>query len=705
MTVRNVRKNLAAQQDLLRGIGPYNQTRRGQSVTVDGPAKSFIELWKAYCGPAYVGTFEDGCSISSAGAIVVSLTLGKAYRYSGTVPIVIQADTTVIGLDWTELTVSTETIISREALRRSYAKSGYNLVDGSFQGGFTLVSAKDVALDWVTGKAFSGAPGSYPAGTSTNGFLDVSDAIASPNEVQLKELGWKFNEDIATYINKAVDLGYSGIKLGKGVFLCSEVDFIGPKFSTFNIIGAGSGFAYAPKTELVPARSNQYYIFKSPTGAQGVDNVRFSKLKMSGQHTCNFGVQQLAGAGWEYEDLQLEGFAEWALWSQQGLNYYNRIYQRGVGNGKGIAVYSDYFCTNVETSGGLLGIRIMAGGGRLNNILSNSQTDCCIEISPLDVSTTHINTAMSNIYLGEVYNPLTKPHLRIKGNHVQRVRDVQISNINTVSAVAEPGVVKHNLHIEVEDAEVIINGWAARGIDAYETDDLYDEGALKATNSKVIVASGFIHGISRKPIEVVNSDVQIGSGVKFTDWGGAYAGGDNIAAVLCNDNTSLVTVADGVNFKNNRVSSWKAVKGISGTPFKIGRIVTNTPNPVEVVANPPAFEFTMPLDNTLYERGRRVSVHGTASTPDGGGSVFLYSFPSIPEDQSYEVTAQQVGNGDNAAVGRVFIGYEKSGVVTTGCTQTDTLAVSFSMSGAALVLTCGSGYTQTTWAFSIRRSM
>lgn len=34
-----------------------------------------------------------------------------------------------------------------EALRRSYAVVGLNLVDGSFQSGFTLAAASDVALD------------------------------------------------------------------------------------------------------------------------------------------------------------------------------------------------------------------------------------------------------------------------------------------------------------------------------------------------------------------------------------------------------------------------------------------------------------------------------------------------------------------------------------------------------------------------------
>lgn len=85
MTVRNVRKNLAGQQDLLPGVGPYIQTRRGVSVTVDGPAKSYIELWNRSlyeANLAYVGTFEDGCTASN-GECVVSLKLGRAFKWQG----------------------------------------------------------------------------------------------------------------------------------------------------------------------------------------------------------------------------------------------------------------------------------------------------------------------------------------------------------------------------------------------------------------------------------------------------------------------------------------------------------------------------------------------------------------------------------------------------------------------------------------------
>lgn len=49
----------------------------------------------------------------------------------------------------------------REALRRSYAEAGYNLVDGSFEAGGTLVNANDVLLHEARGRAYSGA-GPFP---------------------------------------------------------------------------------------------------------------------------------------------------------------------------------------------------------------------------------------------------------------------------------------------------------------------------------------------------------------------------------------------------------------------------------------------------------------------------------------------------------------------------------------------------------------
>lgn len=174
MTVRNVKKNLAGQQDLLPGVGPYNQIRRGVAVSMDGPAKSYIELWKSYCGDAYVGTFEDGFT-ATTGNVAVSLTLGRAYKYTGATQVTVAKGSSP-DISWSELVVSTDSQLVREALRRSYAEAGYNLVSGSFEAGGTLVNANDVLLQERTSKGFTGPAGTVAVGTdpASGGFVDVS---------------------------------------------------------------------------------------------------------------------------------------------------------------------------------------------------------------------------------------------------------------------------------------------------------------------------------------------------------------------------------------------------------------------------------------------------------------------------------------------------------------------------------------------------
>ena len=103
------------------------------------------------------------------------------YAYLGAIPssghLVVAGTDPTVGGEWKPVTenILQPTVI--ESARRGCAEAGYNLVVGSFQEGFTLVNSNDAALDWVTGKVFSGAPGSYTGGTSIVGFTDRSGAL------------------------------------------------------------------------------------------------------------------------------------------------------------------------------------------------------------------------------------------------------------------------------------------------------------------------------------------------------------------------------------------------------------------------------------------------------------------------------------------------------------------------------------------------
>ena len=71
---------------------------------------------------------------------------------------------------------------TREALRRSYAEAGYNVV-GTFRAGFTIVNTNDIGIDEVTGKGFAGPAGPVFAGTNPTfgGFVDVSNVSPTIN--------------------------------------------------------------------------------------------------------------------------------------------------------------------------------------------------------------------------------------------------------------------------------------------------------------------------------------------------------------------------------------------------------------------------------------------------------------------------------------------------------------------------------------------
>jgi len=634
------------------------------------------------------------------------------------------------------------------------AALGFARLEGfTFETGATVPDGRSLLL-WSTADGgtgfyyyFSGEipsggkivpPDSTPAstgGTGAGGWLVIDDlearlasagsqelvggvkasALSDGATTTLRAMGWTFPLDIKPFIEAAAAEGFKKLMLGKGDYTCSELSLTSA-FQTMEIIGAGSGFAYTPQTTIRPAAPSQTDIFISQTGVGGVDNVKFKGLNFNGNDTCGYAVRQLSGAGWVYEDLQATGFTEWVLWAEQGLNHYGRMFIRGGTNGGSIAMYSDFFADNLEVTGGATGIRVMAGGGRLSNILSNSQTECCIELSPLNSSTNHINTALSNIYVGEVFNSAEKPIIRIKGLTSRRVTDVQMSNVHTVSASASG--IKHNWHVECEKADrVTINGLAALGIGQSETNDLYDAGGIKVTDStNFIIASGTIHNISRGPLVIINSEVKVASGVNITDWGSSvYANSVQKTAIYCNDNTSKISIASGVDFINNRVASATIGFGATGSNWAIGQIglkLSGTPTEscfAFTTNSAPWSAFGYPFGSggvgQIEMFGRRLTYTGTFES-NGAGDYTFKTLLNSAVDQCYNVSIQQNGSGANATSGMIFANGTLTGAVTSGNTNTvAALQNSFKVSGLNVQATIGSGYGATTWRYQMTRML
>lgn len=143
-----------------------------------------------------------------------------------------------------------------EALRRSYADAGYNVV-GTFQEGFTYVNTNDVGIDLATGKGYTGPAGPVAAWTNpaSGGFFDVS-FVLSPSTPKVNVAAYGFSESASAYENSialqkaAAAVNATGgcvVEFPEGTFNVGYQDFAG---------ATGLGYSY---------RGGQYFRLKDLT--------------------------------------------------------------------------------------------------------------------------------------------------------------------------------------------------------------------------------------------------------------------------------------------------------------------------------------------------------------------------------------------------------------------------------------------------------
>lgn len=141
-------------------------------------------------------TSSTGGVLASANQVFLndtsgSLGVGNYYAWGGPFPKTVPAgtDPAPVGSGYIMRSSRFAGVQAREALRRSYAEAGYNLVAGSFEAGGTLVNANDVLLQERTGKAFSGPAGVVSAGTNPaiGGFVDRSGVLSATSSYSSPE--------------------------------------------------------------------------------------------------------------------------------------------------------------------------------------------------------------------------------------------------------------------------------------------------------------------------------------------------------------------------------------------------------------------------------------------------------------------------------------------------------------------------------------
>lgn len=174
-------------------LGVTRKTIHGMNAEFDSNQASMNAEFESHIlsmGFTRVGTFAAGATLTNTRQTLLWDVAdggdGQEYGWSGAFPKVVPPLSTpnttggiAVGAWMSRFDPEMRGQV-REALRRSYAEAGYNLVNGSFEAGGTLVNANDVLLQERTGKAFSGY-GPFPqtvvagANPASGGFVDVSN--------------------------------------------------------------------------------------------------------------------------------------------------------------------------------------------------------------------------------------------------------------------------------------------------------------------------------------------------------------------------------------------------------------------------------------------------------------------------------------------------------------------------------------------------
>ena len=204
--------------------------------SVNSMQTAFEALRRTYAESGFVllkATFKTGAAIGNRNHVLIDDTTGIAYSWGGALPYFVPQNSTLesaggIGeLAWiaqdlsslrkelsrpngvsmvggaaSSTSVDSVAVRVREALRRSYAAMGYNVV-GAFQGGFTYVDANDIGIDESTGKGYTGPAGYVAAGTdpTSGGFVDRSDDIVRKYKTVADMLQWAPQLPVGTRVS------------------------------------------------------------------------------------------------------------------------------------------------------------------------------------------------------------------------------------------------------------------------------------------------------------------------------------------------------------------------------------------------------------------------------------------------------------------------------------------------------------------------
>ena len=329
------------------------------------------------------------------------------------------------------------------------------------------------------------------------------------------------------------------ITIPEGIFKLGAVT-VPSTMKGYTITGAGFyNYSQTSGTILIAAGTQASIL----AHANGADNVSYSNIRFDANNTANICVDGTYGAFLTFYNVGLYNSLTFGFYGLQGVLSFNRVY--GAGNAAvGMQIYSDTALNHVEMTGGTIPISIVAGGNRLVNIWANSGSVAQISLTPLNNAVTHINTSMTNLYVGETSSTSSAPIIQMIGTTVQAVQHVQISNSFIVQGVAAVNKVNGGILCSYVN-DLVVSNVTMFAMGSYATSNNYTDYFFKASNSNRTTLTGCnINGVNYNAINLGSTVDQITlSGCNFFNCGGYIGTGTQGANIISSSATTHGTVA------------------------------------------------------------------------------------------------------------------------------------------------------------------
>jgi hypothetical protein len=535
-------------------------------------------------------------------------------------------------------------------------------------------------------------------------YLEILTSISSGLH-NIKEFGVTGNGITNDTVNfqAALDSNYS-LYIPYGVYLVDELNI---PAAASGAVYTGAGFWHYGDTlqTVIKARTlGQTHIFSLDSGA---DNITFRDMRIDADDKADICIDGTYGAFLGLDNLGIYSSVLYGLKNRQGLLRARRVYASGHA-AIGLSIYSDGTLTDSESTGGTIPIELVAGGNRLSNIWANSGDTAQISLAPLDASTTHINTSLINLYVGETEGgAVASPIISIQGNASQKVQQVQLSNSHIVCA-ASPD--KINIGIQIDEArDIAINNIATLGFTTPSATK-YLQNFISASNTvNLSVTGGISKNITKNVIylDAACYNVNI-SGHSFSEFATSIAAGTEGAAIFVNDNVNYGSVM-GCTFDISGVSAVPyAMQGGTANRWNFDNSIRYTNTDIWVPASG-TFSGAYELVGTNRKKFEFIDIDvlykSTGQITAGASSTTTFvTLENANENRVYLISVRQSGGAANNVFGYAMSYGASSTAIRMA--QDNTLAaldMDFTVSGLALQLVLGSGYGATTWDWTLTR--